>query len=541
MTDQRRVEEALREEIRIVETLNRVGATLAAQLDLESLVQAVTDAATELTRAQFGAFFYNVLDDRGESYTLYALSGAPRAAFAGFPMPRNTAVFGPTFRGDGVVRSADITRDPRYGRNPPHLGMPTGHLPVRSYLAAPVISRSGEVLGGLFFGHEDPGVFTERDERLAVGIAAQAAIAIDNARLYGQALVAEARYRAVFEGVADAILVADAEGRYLDANPAAVELLGYRLEEWRRLRVADVVAAAPGWAEGTYGEFVQRGTWQGELDLRRKDGSLVPVEARATAVELPTGTVYLSAVRDISGRRALERMQRNFLAAVSHELRTPLTAIKGFAQLLLRRGVEPSRTIQAIVGQADRLQRLTDDLLQVSRLEAGGLPLRRAPTDLVGVVHNSVEPMRLLSEEHEIRVEAPDFPIEGRWDGDRVGEILTILLSNAIRYSPGGGAIRVRVEDLGAEARVSVADRGVGIAPAELPRVFDRFYRVEAERMAGPGVGLGLYIAKTLVEAHGGRITAESAGPRSGSTFSFTLPKGEADGASGGTPSDRAD
>jgi len=178
---------ALRDEARLVETLRGVGETLAAELDREKLIQAATDAATEVTKAEFGAFFYNVIDERGESYTLYTLAGASREAFADFPMPRNTAIFGPTFRGEGVVRLDDVTQDLRYGQNLPYRGMPVGHLPVRSYLAVPVVSRSGEVLGVLFFGHSRVGVFTRRAERLATGIAAQAAIAIDNARLYGEA------------------------------------------------------------------------------------------------------------------------------------------------------------------------------------------------------------------------------------------------------------------------------------------------------------------------------------------------------------------
>jgi signal transduction histidine kinase len=184
---QKWAEEQLREEARTVETINRVGQSLTSELRLEQVVQAVTDAATELTGAQFGAFFYNVVGEQGESYTLYTLSGAPREAFESFPMPRNTALFEPTFRGEGVVRIDDVTQDSRYGQNPPYYGMPPGHLPVRSYLAAPVVSRSGEVLGGLFFGHAEPGVFSERAERILVGIAGQAAIAIDNARLYQQA------------------------------------------------------------------------------------------------------------------------------------------------------------------------------------------------------------------------------------------------------------------------------------------------------------------------------------------------------------------
>ena len=174
--------EQIREEARRLELLNHAGSAIAAELDLERVVQIVTDAAVELTGAEFGAFFYNVPNDAGESYTLYTLSGESREACAGFPMPRNTNVFDPTFRGEGIVRSDDITRDPRYGQNPPYFGKTQG--PVRSYLALPVVSRSGEVIGGLFFGHSAPGIFSERDELIAGGIAAQAAIAIDNARLY---------------------------------------------------------------------------------------------------------------------------------------------------------------------------------------------------------------------------------------------------------------------------------------------------------------------------------------------------------------------
>ncbi|MDQ3487838.1 MAG: ATP-binding protein, partial [Acidobacteriota bacterium] len=172
------------DETRTLELLNDSGKLLAAKLDLESLVQAVTDAATQLSGAQFGSFFYNTTDEKGDSFVLYTLSGAPREAFEKFGQPRATALFGPTFRGEAPIRVGDVLKDPRYGTMAPHHGMPKGHLPVRSYLAVPVRSRSGEVIGGLFFGHAEPDVFTERAERLMVGIAAQAGIAIDNARLY---------------------------------------------------------------------------------------------------------------------------------------------------------------------------------------------------------------------------------------------------------------------------------------------------------------------------------------------------------------------
>ena len=177
-----------REARETAELLNRVGPRLATQLDLENLAQVVTDIATVLTGAESGSFLHNAVNEKGETHTLYsqsgyALSGAPREAFAGFPMP------------GGVVRCDDATQDPRYGRNPPHSGMPENRLPVRSYLAAPVVSQSGEVLGGLFFGHSIPGKFTESHEAIVTGVAAQAAIAMDNARLFEQAQWAQKELR----------------------------------------------------------------------------------------------------------------------------------------------------------------------------------------------------------------------------------------------------------------------------------------------------------------------------------------------------------
>ena len=183
----RQLDREMREQKELLETLNRAGRLLSAELNLDKLAQGVTDAAAELSGAQFGAFFYNVDDERGERHTLYAVSGVPREAFSHFPMPLNTELFGPTFRGEAAVRIDDVRTDARYGHDSAHYEMLTGHLPVTSYLAVPVMSRAGDVLGGLFFGHESAGMFREREERLVVGLAAQAAVAMDNARLYRQA------------------------------------------------------------------------------------------------------------------------------------------------------------------------------------------------------------------------------------------------------------------------------------------------------------------------------------------------------------------
>ena len=223
VTQERAAARALGDRTRALQIINRAGSAISGDLDLERMVQTITDAAVELTGAEFGAFFYNVIDQAGERYTLYTLSGAPMEAFSKFPMPRNTPVFAPTFTGEGVVRSGDITKDPRYGTMEPHHGMPKGHLPVRSYLAVPVRSRGGEILGGLFFGHSRTDVFDASAEERIVTLASQAAVAMDNARLF-QAAERELAQRRLAEAELQ-VLNAELEARVASevARRAAAE------------------------------------------------------------------------------------------------------------------------------------------------------------------------------------------------------------------------------------------------------------------------------------------------------------------------------
>jgi PAS domain S-box-containing protein len=195
ITEQKRLERERLLALRELTTLYEVSQAVSAELDPERVLQTITNAATDLSGAQFGAFFYNVTDPDGGHYMLFTLAGAPRDAFEQFGMPRNTAVFAPTFAGEAVVRVGNIRDDPRYGQNAPHHGTPAGHLPVTSYLAVPVTSRLGEVYGGLFMGHPDANVFTAESERAVVALAAQAAIALEKAKLYQ----AEQRARAAAE------------------------------------------------------------------------------------------------------------------------------------------------------------------------------------------------------------------------------------------------------------------------------------------------------------------------------------------------------
>jgi signal transduction histidine kinase/CheY-like chemotaxis protein/PAS domain-containing protein len=304
---------------RIAETARAV----SAELDLHRLVQAVTDAATELSNAQFGAFFYNLIDDAGESYTLYTISGVPREAFEQFPMPRNTAVFDPTFAGTGVVRSADIRRDPRYGHNAPYYGMPAGHLPVVSYLAVPVVSRSGEVLGGLFFGHHEEGVFTENEEQIVVALAAQAAVGIDNARLYDAMMRSEARYKSL-------ALAASTRQTIWSAAPD-------RPLEWmERLHADDRDRAAERWARATE----TREPFREEYRIRGEDGVHRWADVRGVPVLRPDGSVieWVGTLTDIDDERTASDNLR-FLAEASNLLASSLdyqTTLKTVTELAVR-------------------------------------------------------------------------------------------------------------------------------------------------------------------------------------------------------------
>jgi PAS domain S-box-containing protein len=328
VTEDRAAEKALREQTEAVETVNRVGQMLAGELDLHKLVQAVTDAATELTGAHFGSFFYNVLDEHGASYMLYTLSGVPRETFAHFPMPRATDLFGPTFRGEGTLRIEDVRLDARYGKNSPYFGMPEGHLPVVSYLAVPVVSRSGEVLGGLFFGHEEAGIFTARAAGIVEGLAAQAAIAMDNARLFevakeerANAEANERYYRFLAEAIPEIIWTAQPDGGVDYFNQRWYDFTGQRPDEphgwgWQSvLHPDDATRSLERWQHS-----VETGeVYEIEYRFRRaSDGQYRWHLGRALPLRDEGGRVikWFGTCTDIDDRKHAEEQQR-FLAEAS--------------------------------------------------------------------------------------------------------------------------------------------------------------------------------------------------------------------------------
>jgi signal transduction histidine kinase len=235
------------------------------------------------------------------------------------------------------------------------------------------------------------------------------------------------------------------------------------------------------------------------------------------------GRLAVSVLRDVSPARRLDEIRDEFLSTAAHEFKTPLAVIKAYAQLMSRRDAGEQRALAVIQRQVDRLTRLLEDILESSRLRLDERPGRAERFDLADLARLAAERLRAAAPTHALAVDA-DGPVPVLADRERIGRVLANLLENAVRFSPDGGEVRIRVDVAAGEARVSVADRGIGIPPERQDQVFRRFYRAHAgtEHDYG-GLGLGLEVSRAVVERHGGRMWFESA-PGAGSTFHFGLP-----------------
>jgi PAS domain S-box-containing protein len=462
-TEQREAEIALREETRILEILNQTGALLARENKLDVLVQTVTDAGVALTGAQFGAFFYNVLDEKGESYTLYALSGVPREAFSKFPMPRNTAVFAPTFTGEGIVRSDDITQDPRYGKNAPHKGMPDGHLPVRSYLAVPVVSRSGEVLGGLFFGHSQPGIFGERSERGLAGLAGEAAVAIDNARLF------DATQREIAERRRAEAALRDLNGCLESEIKQRTEDLQASAEALRQAQKMEAVGQLTGGIAHDFNNLLQ--IIVGNLETLSRNLPPEMVRFRRSATHAMTGA-----------KRAAALTQR----LLAFARRQPLDP-------------KPTDANAPVRGMSDLLTRSLGETIQLETVLAGGL-------------------WKTEVDQNELESALLNLAVNARDAMPRGGK-LTIETSNS--HLDEAYAARHAEVVPGQYVVICVSDTGIGMDEATMSHVFEPFFTTKVE---GKGTGLGLSQVYGFVKQSKGHVKLYSE-VGDGTTVKIYLPR----------------
>ncbi|WP_340672323.1 PAS domain S-box protein [Bradyrhizobium ottawaense] len=469
-TAQREAEEIIKEERHALEVLNRAGSELSQETDLHKLVQIVTDAGVELSGAEFGAFFYNLINEAGESYTLYTLSGAPMEAFSKFPMPRNTEVFGPTFNGEGIVRSEDITKDPRYGKNAPRSGMPDGHLPVRSYLAVPVISRTGEVLGGLFFGHAKTGVFSDRSERGLSGLAAEAAVAIDNVRL-SQAMQREIDER---KRAQDALVELNAT---LERQVAErTEQLRKNEEALRQSQKMEAVGQLTGGVAHDFNNLLQ--VIIGNLDTIKRN---LPEES---------ARLQRAAKHAMNGAQRAATLTQRLLA---FSRRQPLDP-------------KPLDVNVLVNGLSEMVHRTLSETISVETVLGAG------------VWRVEVDPAELEAAIVNLAVNARDaMPNGGR---------LTIETSNA-HIDDAYVAAHSEVVP-GQYVAIAVTDTGVGMDPKTIAQAFEPFFTTKA---VGKGTGLGLSQVYGFVKQSGGHVKIYSEVGQ-GTTVKLYLPRIAAEGLS---------
>ena len=531
-----------RENAALRERLSRLSAAslrINESLDFDAVLQGALDSARSLTGARYGVL--TTLGDDGSVEDFLSSGLTAEESELVWLMPQGERIFESLTSISEPMRIPDLAEHVR-AQGFGDFSIP---LPVRSlrFMAAPVLHRGARV-GHVFVGdREDGEEFSRADEETLVMFAAQAALVIANARTHREERQARADLETLVETSPVGVVLFDAPSGTLrslnreawriveavrDPGQSPEELLGalgHRRADGREFSPAESPLAR---ALGT-GETVRAE----EIVLQAPDGRRVNALVNATPIRSAEGQVesVVVTVQDLAPLEDLERMRADFLAMVSHELRSPLSSIKGSAATLLRQGLalDPAASVQfhrIIDLQADHMEELITDLLDVARIQSGELAIQPEAVALDVLVDAARTSFRSGDAAHELATDLPAGLARVMADRRRVVQVLLNLLNNAARHSPGAPAIRVSAAQEDVQVRVTVADDGVGIAPERLPELFRTFSREPGggDGDAAAGSGLGLAICKGIVEAHGGRIWAESEGPGEGAQFHFTLP-----------------
>lgn len=412
----------------------------------------------------------------------------------------------------------------------------TASLGLLSSVGLPLIARN-EVIGVIFIFRAYRGSFSSQDREVLQAFASQAAIAVHNARLYTEIAEQKGHLDAVVDSAADGIFILDDQLRFSRFNRACTEMTGYpedavlgvdhnQIIQFRKLEAGNRLEDERdrGWP---YREPV---TLYVEGDLEKRDGETISVGVTYAPVFSEDGSL-LSAVgnvRDVTRFREAEELKDTFISIVSHELRTPVALIKGYVGTLRREDAEWDPdvirdSLEVIEEESDHLARMIDDLLDASRLQADALALNLGEVALDDISRRLVERFSTQTDRHVFKVDfSSTFP-SIRGDEARLTQVISNLISNAIKFSSGGGEIRIEGHVDDQDVILCVQDQGPGITSHEAAHVFDRFYRSRETANKAPGTGLGLYLARAVVEAHGGRIWVDES-VTDGARICFCLP-----------------
>ncbi|MFL6005644.1 MAG: GAF domain-containing protein [Gaiellaceae bacterium] len=502
----------------LAQQLARTGSLLATELDPDTVLEEVVQHAPPLLGADACAI--RILE--GDELVLTAASGVEE--LVGTRMPVTSRLVGDVYQSQTSAVLADAAEDPRHADADPVIA--SGYA---AYLGVPLVGPEGTVHGVLSVYARRARTWRKDEIEALEALAANTSAALSNAELFTSVAVDRERSYAILANIADGIVAVDRDSHVVLWNAAAERITGVAGADALGRTVEDVLHRNLSVAGGQPRRLspIQRGTeevWLSVTEAVMRD---------------PAGAVSgrIFAFRDISSERLVEEMKSEFVATVSHELRSPLTSIYGFAETLLREdvlfGEEERRTfLRYIASESERLTSIVDALLNVARLDTGELEVDLAPTDIASVVSEVVGGVQdPAANGHRFVLDLPDAPLAAQADADKLRQVLTALVDNAVKFSPYGGTVTVAARRTDNAVEVTVEDEGVGIPQSEQELIFSKFYRGGD---TSSGTGLGLFIARGLVSKMGGHMSVESEEGK-GSHFTFELPLAAAQVGSEGT------
>lgn len=498
--------------------LLEISRSLTQELDLEKVLARILRISMEMLAGQAGLIALKEV----ASWRVVAAQGIP-PAFLSYLEP----LLAEEKAGDLNLNELNrMLKDLTYTAS---MGLLNGvGIPLRTH---------GQVIGVTFIFRNYPDLFSPDDKRLLQSFADQAAIAVYNARLYRQVTFEKQRLDALLDSAADGILIFNADHTIERCNTAFEHMLGSPRNGIQGKTHLEIIR----WSRRPEGQTLEEAEQAGwpltsnahlyiEGDLARADSPGLPVGITYAPLLTPEGKVrnIIATVRDITHFRTAEEIKNTFVSIVSHELKTPVALIKGYVSTLRREDASWEKSIvrdslAVIEDEADHLALMIEDLLDASRLQAGGLVPDLADVSLPALSTRLAERFQTQTRKNKIIVEFPEkFPIILA-DENRISQLISNLLSNAIKYAPGGD-IRISGESRPDQVIVTISDNGPGIDAADMPHIFDRFYRSDSAVRKTKGAGLGLFLSKAIVEAHGGRIWVDPR-PGSGARICFSLPR----------------
>ncbi|HPU42805.1 MAG: ATP-binding protein [Dictyoglomaceae bacterium] len=518
----------LEQKINEMKTFSEVIRIVNFSLDINEILSVILDSAIEILAADGGTIF---LKDKDNGDLIFEKAVGERGEYLeGKKLLKGEGIVGWVVDSGEPALVNNVSKDSRFTEYYDAIsGFKTG-----SVICVP-LKVEDEILGAIEVVNSVRNrKFTSYDLEILTNLAYETSIALHKAILYNDVNIEREKMKKILENIGDGLIILDGGKRISLMNNAAMSLFNLTPEDHMK-RCTETLKC-----RDTKGELMCSECPLDKMVFQK--ASILQYEIRVwdSKKEIILGcnlsglwegrkvSNFILALRDISMLKELDRMKSEFVANVSHELKTPLTAIKGYSELLMKMKLPPEKVrnyYEIINKEAERLTQLINDLLEVSRIESGRIELRRDVVELRKIIKERATFFQTQTTKHKIILQFPEYPVLVLGDSARLSQVFHNLLDNAIKYSPNGGNVTIRVTDKIEEIIIDVQDQGIGIPPEHLPHIFDRFYRVDSSlRKTSGGTGLGLSIVKSIIEAHNGKISVASK-LGEGTNFTIRIPR----------------